>query len=302
MYRNEKELELKLPPGLATFIKHGFNHKVQWPLLNVGIVLTNKTTAVNEEWLTAVEHMPTRKIFYNYTSGVLRKEVRFCAYLNKSQTQDKNYVTLYDFDYYVIHPDSTFTKIDKPKELENTLLHTFQTYKFKNIQMIELIAFSSGTDITDDVVERLTFLDVETFNREYNNVKSVIGNEFKYHVPFIVTAPLGKLTFYIDHYPWIDLKTHVKDVLDFLEGVLVADVHSHKLDTTIRPNMTTSAYNPSSGMLYVNDLLTMSVVNFFGCNARLHSYHKFDMSTLDTEAFLHALSKAFNAIIDMINH
>ncbi|ABI99283.1 RNA polymerase subunit RPO35 [Deerpox virus W-848-83] len=300
MYREERILAIDLDPNIATFIKHGFNNRVRWPILNIGIILTNKTTAVNEEWLTAIEYLPTRKIFYKHTSRILRRELGFCVYLNKSQTQNKNYISLDDFDYFIIYPDNKFEKIEKPKELAATLLHTFQEYRFKNLQTIELIAFSSGTQITEDIINQLTFLNVENFNREYENIKPIIDTNFLSIVPFIVTAPLGKLTFYIEHYSWIDFKSHVKEILDYLQGCLIADIHSHKLETSVQEHASFSSYNSNSGMLFVNDLLTMTVVNFFGCDSRLNSYHKFDMSIIDIETFLKSLSEAFKNIIDIL--
>ncbi|AUL80610.1 hypothetical protein [Vaccinia virus] len=57
--REENSIVVELGPSLATFIKQGFNNLVKWPLVNIGIVLSNTSTAVNEEWLTAVEHIPT---------------------------------------------------------------------------------------------------------------------------------------------------------------------------------------------------------------------------------------------------
>ncbi|AAL69855.1 SPV116 RNA polymerase subunit RPO35 [Swinepox virus] len=302
MYREEKTIAIELNPGLATFIKHGFNHRVKWPLLNLGIILNNNTTAVNEEWLTAVEHIPTRKIFYSFTSSILRQEVSFCAYLNVSQDKDKGYVTLGDFDYYIIESDYTFNKIDKPKELNETLVHIFQDYRVKNLQVIELIAFSSGTLIGEEIINQLSFLNIEIFNREYNNIKPILDQKFISCVPFTIIAPLGKLTLFVEHYPWINLKSHLKDIFDFLEGVLISDIHSHKLETSIQDNVTISSYNSATGILFVNDLLTMSIVNFFGCNARLNSYHRFDISVIDIEDFISALSKAFKNIIDLVNY
>ncbi|QHR82659.1 DNA-dependent RNA polymerase subunit RPO35 [Brazilian porcupinepox virus 1] len=301
MHKEEKIITIDLDPSLATFIKHGFNNRVRWPILNIGVVLTNKTTAVNEEWLTSIEHMPTRKIFYNFTSKILRNEIHFCTYLKRTQKNDKNYITLYDFDFYIINEDNTFEKVEKPVELEETLLHTFQDYKFKNLQDIEIIAFSSGTEINDSIRDELIkILDIETFNREYDNIKPIINTNFESIRPFIVTAPLGKLTIRIENYSWINLKSHIKDIFDFLEGVLVSDVHSHKLETRDLKNSNISIYNPTSGILYVNDLLTMTIVNFFGCDSRLNSYHRFDMSKLDTSIFLNSLSKAFKNIIKLV--
>ncbi|AAN02844.1 RNA polymerase subunit [Lumpy skin disease virus] len=301
MFREEKVIVIDLNPDLATFIKHGFNNRVRWPLLTTGVVLSNNTTAVNEEWLTSIEHMPTRKIFYNYTSKILRKEVGFCVYLKKSQTEKKRIITLGDFDYYIIDLENyKFIKIDKPIELNETLLHTFQDYRIKNLQVIEIIAFSSNIQITEKIIEGLTFINIETFNKEYDNIKPTLKTSFESIIPFIVTAPLGRLTFYVEHYPWIDFKSHMKEILDFLEGSLVSDVHSHKLETSVLDNSTSSSYNPVSGMLFVNDLLTMTVVNFFGCNSRLNSYHRFDMTKLDINTFLKALSDAFKKIANYL--
>ncbi|UXY97996.1 DNA-directed RNA polymerase 35 kDa subunit, partial [Monkeypox virus] len=49
--REENSIVVELEPALATFIKQGFNNLVKWPLLNIGVVLYNTSTAVNEEWL-----------------------------------------------------------------------------------------------------------------------------------------------------------------------------------------------------------------------------------------------------------
>ncbi|AAR07475.1 119L [Yaba monkey tumor virus] len=300
MFRKERTLDIDLNPGLSTFIKHGFNTYVKWPLLNIGVVLNNTTTAVNEEWLTSIEHMPTRKIFYKYTCDVLKKKISFLVYINVSQTQEKNYISLYDFDFYVIDLDFTLKIVDKPKELKNTLLHIFQEYRVKNLQNIELIAFSSNTQINDKILENMNFLNIETFNREYNNIKPILSQKFVGCIPFIVTAPSGKLTFFIDDYEWINLKSHLNDIFNFLEEQLVFDVKSHKLETSVKENQNVSSYNSNSGTLYVNDLLTMCVVNFFGCNSRLNTYHRFDITKVDTYVFLNELSNAFKKIIDSI--
>ncbi|ABQ43594.1 RNA polymerase subunit rpo35 [Tanapox virus] len=300
MFRKEKTFAINLNSGLSTFIKHGFNTYVKWPLLNIGVILNNTTTAVNEEWLTSIEHMPTRKILYKYTYKILKKEVGFLVYLNSSQTQEKNFISLYDFDYYIIDSDFTLIAVDKPKELKNTLLHIFQEYRVKNLQHIELIAFSSNTQINDTILEGINFLNIETFNREYANIKPILNQNFVGYNPFIVTAPSGNLTFYIDDYEWIDLKSHLKEIFDFLEEQLIFDVKSHKLETSVKENQNVSSYNTNSGMLYVNDLLTMCVVNFFGCNSRLNTYHKFDITKVDTYVFLNELSVSLKKIIDSI--
>ncbi len=64
---------------------------------------------------------------------------------------------------------------------------------------------------------------------------------------------------------------------------------------------TVSSYNPESGMLFVNDLMTMNIVNFFGCNSRLESYHRFDMTKVDVELFIKALSDACKKILSASN-
>ncbi|QDJ95057.1 RNA polymerase subunit RPO35 [Hypsugopox virus] len=300
MYKKDKIITMELNPSIASFIKHGFNNHVKWPLLNIGTVLDNTTTAVNEEWLTAVEHLPTKKIFYEYTSQILRREVKFCIYLKCEQSNEQKYISLYDINYYIIDESNAFIEINKPNELKETLLHTFQEYRLKNQQNIELIAFSSGTEINDDIINKLNFLNVETFNKEYANIKPILSTNFMYNIPIIVTAPQGKLTFYLETYSWFDYKSFMLDVLNFLEGTLVADIHSHKIEVTNIDNNTVSSYNSTSGTLYVKDLLTMFVVNFFGCNCRLNSYHRFDMTKVDVEIFLKALSDAFNKISKQI--
>ncbi|ADT91146.1 DNA-dependent RNA polymerase subunit RPO35 [Cotia virus SPAn232] len=302
MHKEDKLIIVELDPNISTFIKHGFNNRVRWPLLNIGVVLINKTTSVNEEWLRSIEHMPTRKILYKYTSKILRNEVSFCAYLNKKQTPDKKYITLYDFDFYIIHKDNTFEMIDKPNELKETLLHTYQDYRLKNLQDIELIAFSSGININDEIKHQLsTILDIENFNREYDNIKPILKTTFESIVPCIVTAPLGILTIRIETYSWIDNKNHIKEILQFLEGYLVSDIHSHKLETSdINDNNAVSVYNPSSGLIFVNDLVTMCIINFFGCDSRLNTYHIFDINNIDTSKFLNAISDAFKKIMENI--
>ncbi len=298
MYRDEKIIAVKLQPGIATFIKHGFNNYVRWPLLNVGIIIVNTTTAVNEEWLTAVEHMPTRKIFYQHTGGILRKNVGFCVYLKCSQTKDKQFVSLYDFDYYIVS-SSKLIPIEKPPELKETLLHTFQDYRIKNVQTVELMAFSSGTELTEDLLSQLTFLDLEAFNREYANIKPIISTDFLSYVPFNVIAPLGKLVIMIETYEWMDNKKHAIEVFEFLLDILRYDLHTHKIETTdpLEGESSASAYNAPSGTLYVKDLLTMSVVNFFGYNTRLNSYHRVDIRKIDVSVFVKTLEDAFESII-----
>ncbi|WKF41435.1 DNA-directed RNA polymerase 35 kDa subunit, partial [Monkeypox virus] len=156
--REENSIVVELEPALATFIKQGFNNLVKWPLLNIGVVLYNTSTAVNEEWLTAVEHIPTMKIFYKHIHKILTREMGFLVYLKRSQSEHDNYITLYDFDYYIIDKDTnSVTMVDKPTELKETLLHVFQEYRLKSSQTIELIAFSSGTVINEDIVSKLTF-------------------------------------------------------------------------------------------------------------------------------------------------
>ncbi|APG58337.1 DNA-directed RNA polymerase 35 kDa subunit [BeAn 58058 virus] len=299
MHKEDKIIIVDLDPNISTFIKHGFNNRVKWPLLNIGVVLVNNTTSVNEEWLTSIEFMPTRKILHKYTSKILRNELSFFAYLNKKQTPDKKYITLHDFDFYIIHKDNTFEIINKPVELKETLLHTYQDYRLKNLQNIELIAFSSGTIINDELKHQLSnILDIENFNREYDNIKPILKTTFEGTVPCIVTAPLGKLTIRIETYSWIDNKNHITEILQFLEGYLVADIHSHKLETSdINDNITVSVYNPSSGLIFVNDLVTMCIINFFGCDSRLNTFHRFDINNIDMSKFLNALSDAFKKIM-----
>ncbi|ADZ29271.1 A30L protein [Cowpox virus] len=299
--REENSIVVELEPSLATFIKQGFNNLVKWPLLNIGIVLSNTSTAVNEEWLTAVEHIPTMKIFYKHIHKILTREMGFLVYLKRSQSERDNYITLYDFDYYIIDKDTnSVTMVDKPTELKETLLHVFQEYRLKSSQTIELIAFSSGTVINEDIVSKLTFLDVEVFNREYNNVKTIIDPDFVSRSPFIVISPMGKLTFFVEVYSWFDFKSCFKDIIDFLEGALIANIHDHMIKVG-DCDETVSSYNPESGMLFVNDLMTMNIVNFFGCNSRLESYHRFDMTKVDVELFIKALSDACKKILSASN-
>ncbi|AST09340.1 DNA-dependent RNA polymerase subunit rpo35 [Murmansk poxvirus] len=301
MHREEKSIAVDIEPSMATFIKQGFNHLVRWPLLNIGIVLFNTSTAVNEEWLTAVEYIPTIKIFYKYVHKILSKEVTFFIYFKRSQSESKNYITLHDLDYYIVDKNYNITLIDKPVELEKTLLHVFQDYKLKSSQCIELIAFSSGTVINDDIISRLTFLDIETFNKEYSNIKPIIDTNFVSRSPFTVISPLGKLTFFVETYSWFDFKACFKEIIEFLHVALISDIREHMIKIGNCNNTDVSAYNPESGMLFVNDLLTMNIVNFFGCDARLESYHRFDMTKVDIEVFIKALSDTFKKILSASN-
>ncbi|AEN03722.1 DNA-dependent RNA polymerase rpo35 [Yokapox virus] len=300
MHREEKSIVVDLDPSVATFIKQGFNHLVRWPLLNIGVVLGNTSTAVNEEWLTAVVNIPTVKIFYKYTHKILSKEVCFFIYFKKSQSESKNYITLYDLDYYIIDKD-VIILMDKPIELEETLLHVFQDYRLKSSQYIELIAFSSGTLINDDIISKLTFLDIETFNKEYNNIKPIIDSKFISRTPFIVIAPNGKLTFFVESYSWFDFKIFFKDIIDFLHKSMVSDIQEHMIKIDKCDDTNVSSYNPESGILFVNDLITMNIVNFFGCNARLESYHRFDITKVDIEIFIKVLTDALKNVLSASN-
>ncbi|CCD83301.1 DNA-dependent RNA polymerase subunit rpo35 [Squirrelpox virus] len=294
MPRDEVEIVADLDPGLASFIKHGYHHHIRWPVLDIGVVMANTTTAVNEEWLTAVEHMPTRKVLHAHTSAVLRREVGFCVHLNKRhQEGGEGYVTMADFDFYLLPPEGPPQRVEKPAALRQTLLHTFQEYRMSNEQAVELVAFSSGTVVNDALVARLTFLDAEVFNREYGNVRPVLRDGFRGEVPFIAVAPRGRLTFFVERYPWFDNAAHFAEVMDVLEGALVSDVHSHSVNTDPTVEVEgASTYNVNSGVIHVKDVLTMCVVRFFGCDARLDSYHRFDMARADTAVFLRALADA----------
>ncbi|QHG62678.1 RNA polymerase subunit RPO35 [Cetacean poxvirus 1] len=301
MLREEKKITINIDPNLATFIKHGFYNNVRWPLLNIGIVLNNTTTNVNEEWLTCIEYMPVRKVFHEYVSKILRKEVQFCVYIKCIEKNERKYITMYDFNYYIIE-NNKLKHIEKPIELQETLVHTFQDYKFKNTQEIELIAFSSCTEVNEELMAELIFLDIEVFNREYANIKSIIYTTFQYSIPFNVIAPSGKLIFKIETYSWIDTKLHLTEIIDFLKGTLIADIHSYKVNTISNNEEyeNESTYNMQSGILYVKDLLTMTIVNFFGCNSRLNTYHRFDMTKIDTDVFISALSNALNKLIELV--
>ncbi|AWU47164.1 RNA polymerase [Sea otter poxvirus] len=298
MYRKEISLMVDIPPSLATLIRHGFHDHVKWPALSVVIVLKNDTTSIHEEWRTSIEHMPTRKVFYKYTDTILTRQSTFCVHLKFEQSQSINIITMHDFTYYII-TDNKLTKVDKPVQLKETLLHSFQDFRHNNIQNIEIIAFSSGTDINDNLISNLTFLDIETFNREYENTKPALTDEPIWCSPFIVIAPAGRLTFHIETYPWIDTRQHFMTIIDFLEAILLSDIHNHKIktDTNIDDiNNSISSYNTASGMIYVSDLITMSIINFFGGNVRLESFHKINMQQLDTDVFIAALRDAFAMI------
>ncbi|ANS71208.1 RNA polymerase [Pteropox virus] len=299
MHRKEIVLAIDLNKSLATFIKHEFGNKIRWPSLSIGVVLSNTTTSINEEWLTSVEAMPTKKVFYEYTKDIITNKVNFCVHIKYVQQSKINIVTMYDFDYYIIK-DNKITKINKPSELKNTLLHSFQDFRQNNLQTIELIAFSSSTVISENLVNGLTFVDVEQFNKEYDNIKPSLPLERVWHLPFIVIAPNGKLKFYVETYSWIDTAKFFKEIIDILEDELIQSVRLHKLKTHSTDDQEVvkgvSMYNVTSGMLYVSDLVTMCVVNFFGGDVRLHSYHKIDIGALNIDAFIDEITKAFERI------
>ncbi|AAC55263.1 MC135L [Molluscum contagiosum virus subtype 1] len=296
MYREEKTLRIDLPPSVASFIKHGFRHHVRWPTLALGVVLANTTTAINEEWLTAVESMPTRKVFHAFVEPVLEGTLHMCVHLKKTQSEGDAYVSMHDFDYYVVRDDGTLSKLKKPKELRETLLHSFLEYRLKNTKSIELVAFSSGTQIREELLTHLAgVLDIEVFTREHANVKVTFPEEPRSTCPFGVIAPRGQLRIFFEAYPWVDTHQHLHAVLRLLERKLVADVRSSQILVTPELDFEggVSKYDPASRMLLVRDMVTMSIVNFFGARAQLDTYHDFDMRVVDTERFLSALAEAF---------
>ncbi|QGN68129.1 DNA-dependent RNA polymerase 35 kDa subunit) [Equine molluscum contagiosum-like virus] len=295
MLREERVIRAELAPSLATFLKHGYNRHLRWPVLNLGVVLANTTTSINEEWLTAVESMPTRKVFYEYAEQVLTRELRLCVYLKKVQTENDSYVSMHDFEYYVVREDATLVRVEKPAPLRETLVHTFLDYRLKNTKAIELIAFSSGTAISDELVNNLSFLDIEVFNREHANIRGTFSDEDKGVRPFMAIAPRGCFTLFLETYPWVDTRAHVGAMLRLLEARLEADVRAHQLRLTRELSFEDAAsqYDKHTHTLLVRDLVTMSIANFFGAHTQLDTYHQFDMSVVDVERFLAALKDAF---------
>ncbi|ATI21068.1 RNA polymerase [Western grey kangaroopox virus] len=302
MYRSETRLHVRLPESVATFIKHGCQRYVRFPLLSKGVVMVNTTTSINEEWLTSVEAMPTRKVFHRYAREILERRVDFCVYLRKTQGEDDTYVSMYDFEYYIIRDGHILEKLPPIEQLKETLVHSFLDYRPKNIKTIEMIAFSSGTEINDDLVRELSsFLDVEVFNREHMNIKTVYSKDYESDMPFRVIAPRGELRFFVEKYPWVDFAEYLGSVLGYLRERLLADIEEHRVKSDITAaDSGASAYDVAAKVIAVNDLLTMSIVNFFGGNAQIGTYHPFDLSAVNLKSFVTAVDEAFTRLLENI--
>lgn len=296
----EARVEVELPPAVASLIKHEFAFHVSWPALTQGVVLENSTTCVNEEWLTALECMPTRHVFHAHVADVLDRKAGLCVYLKFAQTAAGQYVTLHDLDYYLVRGDA-LEPVPKPEEMREMLLHTFHDYRPKSEQVIELVAFGAGTEVTDKLVDALAaFLDTEAFRREYENVRIAHPAEFRGYAPYTAIAPRGRLTFLVTTYAWLDDRRQFRDFLAVLERRVLEDVVAHavSVDDTPDPRVPASVYCTASGVLYVNDILTACVVRFFGCHARMDSFHRFDVRAADTEELLRAVRAAFAKLRD----
>uniref|UniRef100_A0AAU7E2B6 DNA-directed RNA polymerase 35 kDa subunit n=1 Tax=Rousettus bat poxvirus TaxID=3141933 RepID=A0AAU7E2B6_9POXV len=303
MHREELVIGTKLQPSVATFIKHGFQHHVRWPTLPLGVVLANTSTAINEEWLTVVESMPTYKVFHEFVEQVIEGALFLCVYLKKTQSETDTYVSMFDFDYYIVRPDATLVKVQKPPELRETLVHTFLDYRLKNTKTIELVAFSSGTTINEDLVNNMTFLDSEVFHREYANIKGTFPAERRSTNPFRIIAPRGAMRIFLETYSWIDTRAHFVPVMEMLRRRLVEDARSNQIQVTDDlsfDDSTASKYSPATKTLLVRDLVTMCVANFFGCNAQLGTYHRFDVRTINIDAFVKAVNAAFDKITKLV--
>ncbi|WOC35490.1 RNA polymerase subunit RPO35 [Equine parapoxvirus] len=289
----EAVLAAALPPPVASLIKHEFARHVRWPALSLGVVLENTTTCVHEEWLTAVESMPTRHVFRDHVADVLERRVGLAVHLRFAQSAPGQVVTLHDFDFYLTR-DGAVEPVPKPDELRLTLLHTFHDFRPKSEQVIELVAFSAGTEVSEALVDALSFLDAEAFRREYENAKVSHCREFRGYAPFVVVAPAGRLTVVATTYSWLDNRRHLHEFLRFLEGRVLEDIAAHEVrEGPPDHSAPASVFNAASGLLYVNDLLTACAARFFGCEARLDSFHRFDLRAADTAALARAIRDAF---------
>lgn len=303
MHREELAIGAKLQPSVATFIKHGFQHHIRWPTLPLGVVLANTSTAINEEWLTVVESLPTRKVFHEFTEQVLDGTLHMCVYLKKTQTEKDTYVSMFDFDYYTVRADASLAKVDKPHELRETLVHTFLDYRLKNTKTIELVAFSSGTAISEDLINNMSFLDSDTFSREYANIKGTFPVEPRSTTPFQIIAPRGNVRIFLETYPWIDTRAHFSAVMEMLRRQIIEDARSSQIQVTEDMSFddgSASKYNPATKTLLVRDIVTMCIVNFFGCNAQLGTYHNFDMRAVKPEAFVKAVNAGIDKLVKLV--
>lgn len=164
---------MDLDPAVASLIKHEFAFHLQWPSLTQGVVLENTTTCVNEEWLSAIEAMPSRHVFHAHVEDVLERRAGLCVFLKFAQSAAGQHVSLHDLDYFLVRGDA-LEAVEKPPQLREMLLHTFHDFRPKSEQKIELIAFGAGVEVSDKLVDALAaLLDTEAFRREHENVKVV---------------------------------------------------------------------------------------------------------------------------------
>nr|WCB87083.1 CPPV272 RNA polymerase subunit 35 [Cooks petrelpox virus] len=302
MHRQEYHIDVSANPSIATFIKHMCKMHLVIPRLNLGVVMINTTTAINEEWLTSIESLPTHKIFYDYIYDILSMQCNFCIHLKKTQKENDTYISLADIDYYIIKPEEVI-KLDPIKELKETLLHSFSEYRAINTKTIELAAFSSGTKIDDELVNRLSFLDTELFNREYKNIKIIHSQNYETYFPFSIIAPEGNIRIFMEKYTWFNSSTYFKSMLTYLKEVIsdqISEFDIAKVDMK-KDVPTTSAYDPKSNIVFANDIMTMCIVNFFGCECQLGTYHKFNISSVNMKTFHKAVNKTISEICKTIN-
>ncbi|AYP74102.1 RNA polymerase subunit RPO35 [Fowlpox virus] len=303
MYRQEYLISVNADPSVATFVKHMCKTHLCIPKLTLGVVMINTTTSINEEWLTVIESLPSHKIFYDYIYDILTMKCNFCIHLKKTQKEFDNYISLADINYYIITSDNII-KLDRVKELEETLIHSFSEYRESNVRTIELVAFSSGTIIDVNLVNRLTFLDPELFNKEYNNIKVIHSNQLDRYVPFSVIAPEGNLQFFMERYPWYDYKAYVKVMLFYLKEVIKEYISKFDIIRTEITKETVSGcsvYDPTKKIIFTNDIITMCIVNFSGCECQLGTFHKFNIEDLNIKTFHKEVNKTITEIYNAVN-
>ncbi|ARE67750.1 SWPV1-240 [Shearwaterpox virus] len=303
MYRQEYFISVNANPSVATFIKHMCKMHLCIPKLTLGIVMTNTTTSINEEWLTVIESLPSHKIFYDYIYDILTMKYNFCIHLKKTQKETDTYISLADFNYYVITPDEVI-ELDIIKELKETLVHSFSEYRESNVRTIELVAFSSGTIIDVNLINRLKFLDPELFNKEYNNVKVIHSTKLDRYLPFSVIAPEGNLKFFMERYPWCDNKSYMRAVLYYLKEVVKDNISKFNIVKTSITKETvfdSSVYDPFKKIIFTNDIITMCAVNFAGCECQLGTFHKFDIDNLNIKKFHKEINKTITEIYNAVN-
>ncbi|ALA62517.1 RNA polymerase subunit RP035 [Turkeypox virus] len=304
MYRREFQINIATDPSIATFIKHICKEYIKIPRLNLGIVMANTTTAINEEWLTAIESIPTYKIFYQYIYEILTMQCNFCVYIKKTQEENNTYISLADIQYYIIEKDKII-KIPYIKELEETLLHSFSEFRSGNTKTIELIAFSSGTNIDDELVDKLDFIDIELFNREYKNIKTIHSTTLESYMPFNVIAPEGNLIFFMERYPWFSIREYMADILKFLKDMIdnkLSDFKIRECSITKENSIPSdSVYDKEKKITYVNDVTTMCILNFFNCECQIGTFHVFDISDINIKLFRKEVNKTITMMYNSIN-